>query len=97
MLVKNFLCRFHCYRCMDNFKTSFQRDNHYKNCVASKKVGQIEKFSPPGSTFKFLGHNNKYLRQLIGAFDFEALLETPTEQEKGQLLSPCGGQCGKTM
>ena len=85
---------------MDSFKEKWQRDNHYKFCVASKTTGQIERFCPPGSTMKFVSPNKRYPRQLIGTFDFEAVLEKPELDDDGnekEIVTPCGGKCGRTL
>ena len=51
---------------------------------------------------KFIGVNKRYKRQLIGTFDFEAVLEKPKPDEDGnvkeeEIVTPCGGQCGRTL
>ena len=91
---------FHCPQCLDRFSFRSQRDHHAKMCIASPSVGQIERFSKPGSRMKWRDHSNQYLRPLIAAFDFEAILKptnVPQRQQDGAMFSPCGGQCFKTL
>ena len=65
-----------CPLCLDKFKTKELRKAHQeRNCAGRHGSQQVEEWPPSTFRYKFSSFHKQYLCPLIGAFDFEALLD----------------------